>query len=198
MSIINIDDINAMGNVTEQTDLQRSGRGLNVLKDNIPVTRNATLSVFSATRPFDSEILQSAYDANNELYSVTSQGGSYTGSSQYNNPDFGIDSLNAGGLKSSDNLNFIFPENFVRENTSDNIGIVARGPNLNVGNIGNTGTPEYPSTTPIANYNSSIGTIGNDRGYGVSVARADSYMNFNYIQRKYDILENNDPDLGKY
>lgn len=207
MSLENMDQINAMGNITEQTTRQRSGRGLNIVPSNSPsnpLSNSRNVSVFSVNRPLDDEIKSTAFNMMNQLYTEGTNITNYTGSARFNNPDFGSSSLNADGNKSGDNLNFISPINRMRDNTDDNVNPNnlslenSKGPNLIVGNIDSQGTPLYVPVPLITNNNINITHINNDRGYGVSDVRSETYVATTYLQRKFDSNADNDPTLGDY
>lgn len=207
MSLENMDQINAMGNITEQTTRQRSGRGLNIVPSNNPanvLTNNRSTSIFNTNRPTSILIKNRAYSIMNELYSLNINANIYTGTSDLNNPDFDSNSLTADGNKSGSNLNFISPLNNKRDNTKDNVNLHdeylnwSKGPNLIVGEIDLEGTPSYPSDPLLTNNNNNINYIDKDRGYGVSDVRSETYVATTYLQRKFDSNADNDPTLGDY
>jgi len=147
----NADDVNAVGNITSQTTFQRDkfrdslGRGASSVSVN---------NLFN-NAPSSSEILNAAYNNMLQLYRV----GIYTGTNDYLNPDFGVNSLTTGQLGYDNIRSFVVG---VDNNQADKpaLGI---GPNLKSGSLTDSGLPQYPDRFE----NDTV--AANNRGFGMSV-----------------------------
>lgn len=166
-----IDSVNAMGNITNQTGLQRERFGRN----NTGAASQANIFIHDK-KPTPDSVRSVSYNKHLDMYEANV----YTGTGEYNNPDFGVNSLILHQLGYDGIKEFVPGVDDSKEDKPK----LGSGPNLRSGLISSDGSPTYTQT----GFSNSDETDSGDNGFGMSVTTNDieNATVGSYLRRKWD------------